>query len=160
MSSILRSPSAAEEAAMLALNNKFAVETSFLSLASMQDLVALSFYARIAGDTEAFCIALDQDAQYDNLNFNWFLQRYRRFVYIDRVVVAAQARGRGIARKMYSDLKMVAKDADHTILCCEVNVDPPNVASDRFHEGFGFEEVGQAFLAKHAKTVRYLSLSI
>jgi predicted GNAT superfamily acetyltransferase len=160
MSSILRSPSGAEQVAMLALNNKFAVETSFLCLASMQELVALSFYTRIAGKTEAFCIALDQDAQYDNVNFNWFRQRYRRFVYIDRVVVAAQARGQGIARKMYSDLKMAAKNADHTVLCCEVNIDPPNVASDRFHEGFGFEEVGQAFLAKRAKTVRYLSLSI
>jgi predicted GNAT superfamily acetyltransferase len=48
----------------------------------------------------------------------------------------------------------------HTVLCCEINVDPPNVASDRFHGAFGFEEVGQAFLAERAKTVRYLSLSI
>ena len=31
----------------------------------------------------------------------------------------------------------------HTVLCCEINVDPPNVASDRFHGAFGFEEVGR-----------------
>jgi predicted GNAT superfamily acetyltransferase len=160
MNSILYSPSADERAAMLALNNEFAVETSLLSAASMQELIASSFYVRVAGKTEAFCIALDQSAHYKNPNFDWFLQRYRRFVYIDRVVVATRARGQGIARKMYSDLTIAAKNADHTVLCCEVNVDPPNVASDRFHEAFGFEEVGQAFLAERAKTVRYLSLSI
>jgi predicted GNAT superfamily acetyltransferase len=111
MNPIFRSPSVDELADMLALNNEFALETSFLSPASMQELIASSFYVRVAGKTEAFCIALDQNAQYENTNFNWFLQKYRRFVYIDRVVVAAQARGQGIARKMYSDLRMAANNA-------------------------------------------------
>jgi hypothetical protein len=33
-------------------------------------------------------------------------------------------------------------------------------SSDRFHEAFGFVEVGKAFLAERAKTIRYLALSI
>src|SRR4029434_6608111 len=37
---------------------------------------------------------------------DWFRRRYRRFVYIDRVVVAAHARGQGLAQGMYSDLKV------------------------------------------------------
>jgi len=160
MSTVLRSPSADDRAAMLALNNESALETSLLNIASLQQLVASSFYVRIAGQMDGFCIALDQDAQYQNVNFDWFRGRYRRFVYIDRVVVAAHARGQGIARKIYSDLKLASENAGHRVLCCEINVEPPNLASDRFHEAFGFVEVGRAFLAERAKTVRYLALSI
>jgi hypothetical protein len=160
MSSVLRSPTADDHAAMLALNNDFAVETSSLDIASLQQLIASSFYVRIAGQMNGFCIALDQDAKYQNPNFEWFRRKYRRFVYIDRIVVAAHARGQGIASEIYRDLKRAAKNADHSVLCCEINVDPPNPASDRFHQAFGFVEVGNAFLAERAKTVRYLALSI
>jgi predicted GNAT superfamily acetyltransferase len=160
MSTVLRSPSADDHAAMLALNNESARETSLLNIASLQQLIAASFHVRIAGPMNGFCIALDQDARYENSNFEWFRGRYRRFVYIDRVVVAAHARGQGIARKIYGDLKLASMNADHRVIGCEINVDPPNLASDRFHEAFGFVEVGRAFLAERAKTVRYLALSI
>jgi uncharacterized protein len=160
MSSILRTPSADDHAAMLALNNAFAVETSLLGMAALQQLIAASFHARVAGFVDAFCIALDQDAPYENVNFDWFRRRYRRFVYIDRIVVAADAHGRGIGREIYRDLKTAARRAGHAVLCCEVNLDPPNAASDRFHQALGFAEVGKALLAERRKTVRYLALSI
>ena len=160
MSTVLRSPSADDAAAMLALNNEFAVETSLLNIATLQQLVASSFLVCIAGQMDGFCIALDQDAKYQNPNFEWFRGKYRRFVYIDRVVVAAHARGQGIARKIYCDLKLASKNADHSVIGCEINIDPPNLASDRFHQAFGFVEVGRTFLADRAKTVRYLALSI
>jgi uncharacterized protein len=160
MSTVLRSPNADDDATMLALNNEFAVEISLLNIGSLQQLVASSFYVRIAGQMDGFCIALDQDAKYQNLNFDWFRSKYPRVIYIDRVVVAAHARGQGIARRIYSDLKLAANNADNSVLCCEINIDPPNLASDRFHEAFGFVEVGRAFLADRAKTVRYLALSI
>jgi predicted GNAT superfamily acetyltransferase len=43
MSTVLRSRSADDDAAMLALNNDFAVETSLLNIASLQQLVTSSF---------------------------------------------------------------------------------------------------------------------
>jgi predicted GNAT superfamily acetyltransferase len=61
---------------------------------------------------------------------------------------------------MYADLKIAAKKAGHSVLCCEVNFDPPNAPSDRFHEAFGFVEVGKALLADRARTVRYLALPV
>jgi predicted GNAT superfamily acetyltransferase len=63
MSTVLRSPDIDDIAAMLALNNDFAVETSALNMASLRQLIASSFYVRLSGQTDAFCIALDQDAQ-------------------------------------------------------------------------------------------------
>jgi uncharacterized protein len=38
---------------------------------------------------------------------------------------------------------------------CEVNIDPPNPASEAFHLALGFKEVGQATIHGGTKTVRY-----
>jgi uncharacterized protein len=61
---------------------------------------------------------------------------------------------------MYQALKVAARAAGHTALCCEVNIAPPNPISDRFHERFGFSEIGRALLPDRGKTVRYLMLRI
>jgi predicted GNAT superfamily acetyltransferase len=45
----------------------------------------------------------------------------------------------------------------NTGIVCEVNLDPPNPASDAFHAALGFAEVGTAVIDNGDKTVRYLS---
>ncbi|TAD91394.1 MAG: GNAT family N-acetyltransferase [Alphaproteobacteria bacterium] len=141
---------------VLALNNAFAEETSPLTAERLVELVDIACYARGTADASAFLIAFDQDAAYDSPNFLWFRERYPRFVYIDRVVTAAAARGRGLARALYGDLARVARGQTQDILVCEVNSDPPNPGSDAFHRALGFSEVGSATLADRGKTVRYL----
>lgn len=155
-----RPPTEEDFAAMVALNNEFAAETSFLTPDAMRRLINMTFHVRVAGQTEAFCIALNQAADYDNPNLKWFRERLKHFVYVDRGVVAAHAQGRGIAQTLYRDLVAAARKAGHTLICCEVNVSPPNPGSDRFHDAFGFVEIGRAFHADRAKTVRYLTLEI
>jgi uncharacterized protein len=43
---------------------------------------------------------------------------------------------------------------------CEVNISPPNPASDAFHAALGFAEVGSASVYGESKTVRYLSRAL
>ena len=69
------------------------MELSVLTEAAFARLAGLAFHVRQAGEADAFLIALDQDADYDNPNFRWMRSRFERFVYVDRVVVAARARG-------------------------------------------------------------------
>lgn len=140
---------------LLALNNTFARELSFLTTDKAAHLVATAFAAMRIGQADALLLAFDQDAAYDNPNFAWFKARYPRFVYIDRVVVAPDARGRGLARSLYQDL--FRRAAGHERVTCEVNTDPPNPASDAFHAALGFEAVGSAALPGAGKTVRYFS---
>ena len=75
-----------------------AIELSWLDPARLQSLLVQAFYARRIGELDAFLLALDQTVAYDSPNYLWFRQRYPRFVYVDRVVVAPAARGRGYAR--------------------------------------------------------------
>ena len=142
---------------LLALNNAHARELSWLEPERLEHLVEQAFLARRIGDLDAFLLAFDQDAQYDSPNFLWFCARYPRFVYVDRIVVASSARGRGCARRLYRDLFEYAVRAGHERVVCEVNISPPNPASDAFHAALGFVEVGTASVYDGSRTVRYLS---
>lgn len=136
------------------------MELSPLTADAFARLTGMAFHARQVGKADAFLIALDQDADYDSPNFRWMRRRFERFVYVDRVVVAAASRGRGLARILYEDLFTAARSAGQTRITCEVNSDPPNPASDAFHARLGFAETGSAVLPGGAKTVRYLSRTI
>jgi len=153
--SLFRGPDGAN-APLLHLNNDHATELSFVDAERMAHLVGEAFMAGRIGDADALLLAFDQDADYDSPNFLWFRERFPRFVYVDRVVVAPAMRGRGLARLLYDALFQRAAEADHDRVVCEVNSDPPNPASDAFHAALGFTEVGAAHLAGRGKTVRYL----
>jgi uncharacterized protein len=141
---------------LLALNNAHAQELSWLTPDRLAHLVGEAFHARRIGEVDAFLLAFDQNADYDSPNFLWFRGRYPGFVYVDRIVVAASARGRGLAGLLYRDLFALAARDGHSIIVCEVNSAPPNPASDAFHLGLGFSEVGSARIHDGRKTVRYL----
>ena len=142
--------------AALALNNAHAIELSPLDAGALARLIDQAFHARRVGAVDGLLIAFDQRADYDSPNFLWFRARHPRFVYVDRVVIAPAARGRGLARMLYADLMARAVAAGHDRIVCEVNVEPPNATSDAFHTALGFVEVGRARIERYGKTVRYL----
>lgn len=141
---------------LLALNNSHATELSSLTLAELDRLIRISFVATAIRNGDAFLIAFDQGADYSSPNFLWFRERYDRFVYVDRVVTSPLARGKGYAKALYADLFQRSKEAGHSRIVCEVNLVPPNPASDAFHAALGFTEVGRDSIHDGAKTVHYL----
>jgi hypothetical protein len=146
-----------DQNAVLALNAMHEVETSPLDTTGLCALLEQAFHVGLRDrGRDAFLIAFDQEAVYASPNFQWFRARYARFVYIDRVIVAASARGRGLARALYSELFRVAAGAGHTLITCEVNLRPPNPASQVLHASLGFTVVGRGGSADAAKIVSYL----
>ena len=144
-----------EVEAILALNKAHETKTSPLDRSALKSLLENAFYCETAdAGKDGFLIAFDQNADYESANFRWFTARYDRFVYVDRVVVAAHARGQGLARAFYAALFDRARAAGHVRVVCEVNLVPPNPGSIAFHNVFGFREVGQAIL-ENGKTVSY-----
>lgn len=140
-------------ASVLALNNAHAAEVNELSAADLSRLVAVAAHARVIDDGLGFLIAFDERTPPQGPNHAWFLARESAFLYVDRVVVSPSARGLGLARLLYDDL---ASAAGGRLLCCEVNLAPPNPGSLAFHERLGFQPCGEAVDPRNGKRVQYL----
>ena len=97
-----------------------------------------------------------QGSSYTSENYRWFQRRYPQFAYVDRVAVHKDARRQGIARRLYEDF-IEHIPANIPLLTCEVNTRPANPGSMRFHEQFGFEQVGTQETGHGEKAVALLA---
>lgn len=134
-----------------------------LTLARLDALHRQAWYHRVAqheGKVAAFLLALGPGADYDSLNYRWFAERYPDFVYIDRIVVSASARGLRLATSLYNDLIQRATQSKIPCLTCEFDTDPPNEASRRFHQQLGFRHVGEQRVGASLKGVSLQRLSL
>ena len=88
-----------------------------------------------------FLIALMPGKDYQSENYRWFNHKYNSFMYIDRIVISSKYQGRGYGKLFYNDLHRFSK-GKALKLACEVNTRPMNLQSIKFHDKFGFYEVG------------------
>jgi hypothetical protein len=88
-----------------------------------------------------FLIALGPGAIYNSPNYRWFELRYDQFLYVDRIVIDPAYQGLGYGRMIYDGLRQFA-GKNFSRIACEVNLRPKNDNSLRFHQRYGFREVG------------------
>lgn len=141
----LRDATPADFPAILALNHAFVAVLSPLDEARLAHLYGQTAQHRVIdrdGEVIAFLLTLREGAAYDSPNYRWFAARYRQFLYVDRIVVAASAQGTGAGRALYRDAFRHAREQGLPVLVCEFDTVPPNPASARFHAALGFREVG------------------
>ena len=132
--------------AALELNNLNAPAVGEIDRTQLEFLIEHSLYSfAIGADTlHAFCITFAPGAPYTSVNYQWFSQNYSEFVYLDRIVVSEKMRNNSLGAKLYAAVEQrMIKDRCAPILTCEVNLNPPNIGSIRFHNRIGFREVGQ-----------------
>lgn len=146
------------------LNAAHAVQTGPLDREDLEALLTMSLAAPASTDASGrllgFAIVLPEGADYASPNYAWIASRLRSFVYVDRVIVAASARGRGIGRALYGAAASAARSAGLAWIACEVNAQPPNPESDAFHAALGFVAIGTAHQPSRGKTMRYLALPL
>ncbi len=128
------------------LNNAAVPNVNTLTLAALTELVRVSTVALTAEhDNEPACLllALAPGAPYDSANYRWFSERFRDFLYVDRIVVAARVRNTGLGARLHAEAYTQARVQGLARITCEVNVAPPNPRSYRFHNRLGFRTVGK-----------------
>lgn len=131
---------------VLALNEGWVEKLSPLDAGALDALLAEADLGRVAllgGRLAGFVIVLREHRRYASPNYRWFAARFARFLYVDRVVVDAPFRGRGIAQALYAQVFDHARAAGVGTVACEYDVEPANPASARFHAAQGFREVGR-----------------
>lgn len=153
---LIRDAVASDHAAILALNLADEAHTSALDAGRLAALDGLSCLHRVAcldGAVCGFLLAMRDGVAYENDNYAWFSRRPGGFVYVDRVVIAASARGQRLGTLLYDDLFGWACRHGIPAVACEYNIDPPNEPSRRFHDKFGFREQGTQWVAGRTKRV-------
>ena len=153
---LLRDALAADFSQIMALNDASVHFTSPMDLARVTQLHEHAAYHRVLtcdGVVLGFLLAFREGAAYDSPNYQWFEREYRRFLYIDRIVVSAEARGVNLGTRLYEDTFAFAAAAGVTRVTCEYDLDPPNPVSERFHRRHGFREVGRQWLGGGKKQV-------
>ena len=149
--------------AIVALNDGEVQQTSPMDVNRLRFLVALSSYCKVVtveNKVVAFLIALREGAPYENDNYRWFSERLSTFMYVDRIVVEAGFSGRGVGKKLYGDLFEFARSQRVATVTCEYNIEPPNPASQIFHDKFGFKELGTHWVANGTKRVSLQAATI
>ena len=108
---------------------------------SLLDFSSLAIGAYFGEELAGFVICLPPKTAYGSLNYAWFNQRYNEFLYVDRIAVATQYQNQKIGALLYDFVKRNAIKNGIPVTA-EVNIQPPNPGSMRFHERHGFEQVG------------------
>jgi hypothetical protein len=140
----LREVKRADWPALLALNLASVRELSELDEERLEEILSWTHRSLVverAGEVVAFALVIAPGTAYDSRNYRWFGERYERFLYLDRIVVADGQRRRGIATRLYDAMEETAAPFERMV--CDVNVRPPNDASLAFHGARGYLEVGR-----------------
>lgn len=142
----IRSATPGDHGAILAINAEGVPGVSPLDRGKLTRLAAAAdplLVAVAGGRVVAYLIAFQPAADYEGACFLWFRERHPRSLYIDRVAVGSAWRRSGAASGLYDALAVAASERGLQELTCEVNLDPPNPQSMRFHQSQGFREVGE-----------------
>lgn len=151
----LRDVSSSDLDAALMLNESAVPAVSSIDMEQMRWFADRAAYFRVAmsdEDLAAFLIGLRPATEYASPNYRWFCDHYDDFAYIDRVAVATIARRHGLASRLYDDF-VKSLPGDVSVLACEVNINPPNEPSMRFHSHYGFNRVGSQEIDGGSKKV-------
>lgn len=152
----------ADYESILSLNEAALPHVNSIGVLELGALAAHSFAFDVIWSDQSvagFILALTEGSDYQSPNYRWFSKHYPRFVYVDRIVISDVFARQGCGSLLYSRLEKFASEVA-PVLACEVNLRPANPASLTFHQGLGFNEVGQQETGNGEKQVSLMIKSL
>ncbi|MET9314293.1 GNAT family N-acetyltransferase [Kribbella sp. NPDC003505] len=147
----LRPMTAADVAAVLALNATAEGLVEPLGADRLDWLRLIAAHAVVVdldGAPAGFVLTFTPGSAYDGLAFEAFTQIYAdRFLYVERIVIAAEHRRQGIASTVYRAIERSARPFDRTVAAA-----PTGTPAYAFHTARGYEEVGKQRLPDSTTT--------
>ena len=129
---------------------------TFEQLLLLKELSSYFKVAIVEGEIAGFVIALKENKAYNSENYKYFTQNYQEFIYIDRIAILKKFQKQSIGKLLYKDIEQKFKNNSKFMLA-EVNTNPKNEQSIKFHQKCGFKiifekeynkEYSVAFFAK------------
>jgi len=152
--------------ALVAVNDAAYPAVPITPAAELAELIGMSSVAVVVDDGAAagFVLGMPPGLAYQSENYLFFSARARElgttFVYVDRIVLAAHLRGRGLGPQLYEAVFDEARRVGAHEVLCEVNLEPPNPGSLAFHTRLGFVEVGRQSTKGGANVVALLAAPV
>ncbi len=116
---------------------------SLNNLKHVQDIYNNSLFlieVIVEDDFAGFAFVMDNKSEYQSLNYRYFKNKFKNFLYIDRVAFIDKFQRRGYGTITYDEIHKLSKKLN-SLLCCEVNTFPLNKESMDFHRKFGFSVI-------------------
>lgn len=129
-------------------------EERFSSLRAMASII---WVAEFKNEVVAFLMGFCDGEDYDSVHYRWFSTRLKNFLYVDRIVVGEKVRSLGIGQKFYAEIGEWATKQGLKWLVAEIDLDPPNEASLKFHDMQQFVEIAQL---KHVNENKVVSIRL
>jgi uncharacterized protein len=142
---VLRSAQVSDIPAIMTINEAGRPNVSPLDTTVIEELFTSAPYfvvAELDSVVVGYMIGYTADHAYDGEEFAWFKGKFPQFLYIDQIALAAEARHQGIGGQLYHHATDFALTQNIPSLVCEVNLNPPNPNSLKFHTRIGFHELG------------------
>ena len=116
-------------------------KVSLKEISHLLDISELALGVYEGGKLLGFVLCLLPKTNYGSLNYAWFNERYDEFIYVDRIAVSEEHRNHGVGTDLYGCV--ISYSQQHNVpIAAEVNSEPPNPGSMRFHVRQKFEEIG------------------
>lgn len=151
---------------LVAVNDAAYPAVPITPAAELAELIGMGSVVMVVDDgaPSGFVIGMPPGLAYRSENYLFFSARAREqgstFVYVDRIVLAAHLRGRGLGPTLYGAVFAEARRVGATEVLCEVNLEPPNPRSLAFHLRLGFVEVGRQTTKGGANLVALLAAPV
>ncbi len=123
-------------------------------LKDLIDISSDSFYIEKKSELVGFIVCFRENSIYKSQNYIHFNKKYERFLYIDRVGIKKKHDNKGIGTYLYEHIFNI-NDENGLRICAEVNIEPKNEISLRFHEKMGFKETSERTINNNYK-VKYV----
>lgn len=133
-----------DHAALLTLNAASWPAVTRLNQSDLDTLFGHTGSHWVAEDVDAetvvgYLLSFPSDSAYDDEEIRAFRARVEEpFVYICQVALAPRYQRIGLGHALYGKVFHEARSGGRRFVCTEVNIQPPNEASLRFHLGQGF----------------------
>ena len=127
-------------------------EKAIKSIDHLKKLIELSAYNLLVLDDDeivGFIICMREGSVYRSENYKFFVQKLKKFLYVDRVAIDEQYRRAGLGQAIYENIFIQAINNDLPI-ALEVNTQPVNQPSLNFHAKMGFDKVGAKNFEDHS----------
>jgi predicted GNAT superfamily acetyltransferase len=114
---------------------------SLNNLKHVHDIYNHSLFAALVTVKEkfiGFAFIMDYKSDYKSLNYKFFKNSFKNFLYVDRVAFGEEFQRKGYGTELYNEIYKIANNLSFP-LCCEVNTIPLNKQSLDFHHKFGFQ---------------------